>query len=517
MKDVSISKQSGFSTLELLIAITIIITAISTVIIVVFSNQTVSLDNQLNDEALIKATNLIEQARSSASFDFSSLGNLPTANDDIYKKELMVTDINPCRKTGIASVSWSTDPKRTLQIQLQTIFSNPSEAIALGGDCGPDSPPATQWWYPFTFKDYDLKTIPPTALQSGNAGVGATSIDVIRRGSKYAILTTNSGSEKDIWVINVDDGKNASISASKETTKVGLNNADVEGNYVFALTVGSAATPSDLQIIDISTITSPNLVATRSLDISSSDANYVPNAQAIFYYGGKIYVGTHRTGGNEFQIFSGASPFDLIKGLELNHNINSIIVRGDYAYLATSDNTGELMIVNINPLSTEYMKHPDVTGMKYDATGDYDAISLFLMSDKLYLGREGGNYSKADASNFMVLDIGNPHAISLLGAKFISDNNGPNKATGIIAMSIVDTFAFISTDDADTDFQVFRVGDPANIYNCNELNNPSYPANCGLYNFPQNMVDLEYFDSYIYAAIKSNATFRIIWDDVTKY
>ncbi|MDP3954242.1 MAG: hypothetical protein Q8Q06_02395 [bacterium] len=518
-------KGAGFSTIEIVLAFAIIIVVLSAIILVVFGNQTVAVDNEINNEALYKAKEIVETARADAKEDFYGLAG-STSLDDIYTKVLGISDINLCKKSITGTVSWQTEPDRPLEISINSEVSSIFDALALGGDCGSDTPPISEWWFPRTFKDYDLKTIEPPAEQSGNAGVPATSIDVVKQGgSKYAVLSTAHNSENDIWIINVDDSLNAFIVSSLETESVGLNTADVAGGLAYALSVGSPTTqPSELQIIDISTVSAPALLATKSLDIFGADAENSPNANTIYYFDEKIYVGTHKTGGKEFQIFSGVAPYEKVAELEINHNINDIVVRGDYAYLATSDDgyainggAGELMVVNINPLSPEeYMVHPDVTGMWYDATKGFDAISLYLLGNKIYLGRQGGNYVKTEAFNFMILDITDPHAITELGSKFIPTNESPNKAAGIKDFQIVSDFAFIATDVDNLDFQVYRVSDPTNILNCSELTPPP-ASNCGKYDFPAKMVDLEFSDNLIYAAIESNATFRIIFDDITKY
>ncbi len=513
------NQESGISTLEILIAMVILITTLSTIILVVFSNQNVTVSSQNNSIALYRASQIMERARSQGAGDFNNLVSSSSfSSDAVFSEGLLVTDVNPCKKNVTANVSWSIGSATPQAIEINSIISNPAEAFALGGNCGSNDPPATEWWYPLTYRDYDLNSIQPTTLQSNTAGVGATSIGIVEDGSKYAILTTNHSSEDDFWIINVDDGLNAFIVNSLETTAVGLNNADVAGNHVFTLTAGSFSTqPSELQIIDISTISAPSLVATKSLGISGSDSTFNPNADAIYYYGGKIYVGTHRTGGNEFQIYSASSPFNLLGSLEINHNVNEVVVRGNYAYLATSDNSGEVMVIDIsNPAS---LIHPDSTGMKYNAPGDYDGSALFLLNYRLYLGRERATSTNDTTNhNFFILDVETPISIVSLGSKKITRN--PTQVLDITALNVVSTFAFLGTNDNNAEFQVFRVGNPANIYNCAESPPPGYafpPEGCGKYNFPAKVTDVEFYDNFIYSSIESNATFRIIYDDDNAY
>ncbi|PJE50774.1 MAG: hypothetical protein COV29_03530 [Candidatus Yanofskybacteria bacterium CG10_big_fil_rev_8_21_14_0_10_36_16] len=510
--------NSGLATLEIVIALGIITLAIAALILISFGNQTIATENEINNDALYRTRNLVENGRAEIKNNFYADINA-TSSEDIFNKSITALDINVCKRRVIGTVNWETEASRSQHIEIKTDVISINEAEALDGDCGSDNPPISEWWYPNTFKDYDLKTIDPPSERSSNAGVPATSIDIIKKNSsRYAILTTAHNSENDLWLININDPLNAFVAGSVETTERGLNTADATQDLAFALSRGSWDTqPSELHIIDISSVVPPYSVATKSLDILGIDQENNPNANSIYYYDGKVYVGTHKTGGKEFQIFSGIAPYSKIAELEITHNINSIIVRGDYAYFATSDDTGEFMAVNINPASPDYMIHPDITGMKYDTTKDFDAISLYLLGNKAYLGRDGGNYNNTDARNFVILDISDLNNIAELGSKFIPSNAGPNKAVEVLDLFVVGDFAFISTDDDNFEFQVYRVGDPSDIYNCDELDDPQYPDNCGKYNFPAKMVDLEFDDNLIYSAVESNATFRVIFDDLSQY
>ncbi|MDP3697534.1 MAG: hypothetical protein Q8R55_05985 [Candidatus Taylorbacteria bacterium] len=516
----NINKQKGIGTIEVLISLLVIVSAVTAVVLVVAGNQDIKLDNDVSNIALYRAGEIIGKAEVAGEVNFNSIISSSSLNG-IFTDGLKVLDQSPCRKDITASVSWEARPGRFQNISLTTSLVSREEALALGLDCDLSGGPVTEWWFPFTFEDYDLKSMEPPALQANNGGVGATSIDVIKKdGTKYSILTTKHSTEKDIWVINVDDGHNAFIVSALETEVVGLNDADVAGDYVFALTAGSFGTqPSELQIIDISTITAPSLVATKSLGISGADSSNNPNADAIYYYDGKIYIGTHRTGGAEFKIYSATAPFNLIDSLEITHNVNEIIVRGDYAYLATSDNSGELMVVDINSSSVDYMIHPDITGMRFNAPGLYDGSAIDFLGNKIYLGRERASHANDSTNpNFYILNVTNPSAIIALGSKRITRN--PSQVLDVLAINVVSKFAFLGTSDSNAEFQAFRIDDPLDIRNCDESPPPGYtfpPEGCGKYDFPAKITDLEYHDNLIYASIESNATFRIIFDDPSLY
>ena len=509
--------------MEILIAMVILTLALTAAILVLFGGQSVTTDAQTNQEALYIVQKEIEDIRSQSRgtvSDFSSITSIPaTVSGDIYNKQLAVSDISPCTKKVNSNVNWTLE-QRPQAVSLATILTSVDAVIDMGGDCGPDSEPVSEWWYPNTFVNVDLKD-----FGGPNNGTSATGIDIIKKdGKKYAVLSTkhsNRGTH-DIWIFDItscvfdEDSANCipTLSGSANVSNIsdGLNELDAISNFVFAPTVGTYATPSELDIVDISALALPDVTATKSLNISGSDPENLPNSNAIFYYDGRIYAGTHKTGGTEFQIFNATVPFDLLGSLELTHNINDIIVRGDYAYLTTSDNSGEVMVIDISDPSS--MIHPDITGMKFDAPGDYDGTAMYLLGNKLYLGRDGG-YNNPDTHNFLVLDISSPVSITSLGSKYIKRN--PTTALGIVTLVVSGKFAFMGTDDSNAEFQVFVINDPANIQNCSEPGYPGGFAGCGKYNFPAKINDLELHENLIYAAIDSNDAFRIIFDNLICY
>ena len=73
MKGQLIGKKyiKGMATLEILIAFAVLILCISAVIIVIFGNQSMTVDSQINNEAISKAQKMLEDARATSRFDFN--------------------------------------------------------------------------------------------------------------------------------------------------------------------------------------------------------------------------------------------------------------------------------------------------------------------------------------------------------------------------------------------------------------------------------------------------------------
>src|ERR1035437_8007757 len=100
MKAQSIGRKinTGFATIEILIAFTVVLSCIGAVIMVTFGNQSVTVDTQLSNEAISKAQAMLEKARADSRQDFSSVVSIPSFPDVsgpiTYTKTLTVTDID---------------------------------------------------------------------------------------------------------------------------------------------------------------------------------------------------------------------------------------------------------------------------------------------------------------------------------------------------------------------------------------------------------------------------------------
>ncbi|OGM99795.1 MAG: hypothetical protein A3B91_02135 [Candidatus Yanofskybacteria bacterium RIFCSPHIGHO2_02_FULL_41_29] len=494
--------QKGFSTLELLIATAILLTAISGMILVVFGNQTVSLDSQVNNEAIIKANDLVEQARASASVDFNSLAD--SSDYDFFRQELLVNNVNNCKKTGIASVSWSTDANRPQLINIKTTFTNFSEAIALGGDCGPDNPPPTGW------ENIICENPGAPSWDFSPSGIPATGIEIKKSGtSTYAIITGDGSSagQNDFWVVNVTSRALLGVSPVSINTSSGLNDVDVVGNYAF---VTNNDTTKQLRVVDISTLTAPVEILSASRSFNAVGAG--SEGGKIFYHNNKVYVGSkgYMVSYNELQIFDVTDPTNPSLNPIGSHNVNHIIydieVRNEVvggtaktlAYLAVSDSVGnkpKLIVLDvtipasITPLGSGYNPVPNAAL--------YGTV-LDVLGNKVYLGRQRGTGSNHDLFS---LNINDPSAVSLSDSALLAMGPG-TEARGLIASGPI---LFLITTDNNDGFQAWNISDPADI---------SVIDTC---KYPQEALDMEYDGNFIYVVNKSQDALRIIYDNANPF
>src|SRR3990167_5975208 len=81
---------AGFSSIEILIATTVLVVVLSAVVLVSFGSQSLLIDSETSSEALTKAQELIEQEQALARKDFK-LVNPVSLSDGIYQKKIDIT------------------------------------------------------------------------------------------------------------------------------------------------------------------------------------------------------------------------------------------------------------------------------------------------------------------------------------------------------------------------------------------------------------------------------------------
>jgi hypothetical protein len=490
------SQIKGASTLELLIAFAVLISTISASILVSIGNQSAAVDSQTNAEALYRAHALLEDSRAVARQDFSLV--VATTSTEIvgglsYEKTLGVTDHSQCKKLATSKISWNKETTRPQMIELETYFTDITGARALGGDCTSGSPDS-DWTNPQRFADDTFNPGKPTALDALNKfvylGVDKSPFFIIAS-TTYAtlgqsgnlILTSQNGFDL-LDVANALD-----VVRNQATSKT----------YAY---VAMNTVTDQLKVIDVTDAKNPFLAATRSLDstlipLADRVSGSNPQAKIIYYYDHKIYLGFSRTSGPEFHIYDVTDPLDPVwlGAREMNHNVNDIKVRGDYAFLAmtTSDsNDMELAILNIsNP--SNVMPHfvngaPEEWG--YNAAGLQDGLSTYLVGNKLYLGREQGSVTEPD---LLILDVSSTtSAIPLLGTETMGAD--------ILEIQIADKFGFFGTSKTNQEFQIWNISSSSNI------------SLIKSYNFGNNIRQgFDYDPDFIYASGQSTPNFQMLY------
>ncbi len=387
-------KQKGFSTVEMLIAMAILIMIISAVILVSFGSQSLLVDSQTNSEALNKAQELLEEAQAKARKDYKLVNPVAEFVDGIYKKKVDVaTQPDFFTKKVTATVSWTGEGNRNLDVQLSALVTNFENAV--GGDTCDSvlSPNADAWENP------QIKnSITDFAQLAGVSGVyPITDVDAYEGKLYVTVGSTDNDTDPTFFIFNVSNPENPVFLGkidNADDVQSGLSAVAVDGKYAYVATAREiSADPAfgQLQIIDISNPLSPTVVYTLNLSgIVGTSGQGIGNS--IFYKDGFVYLGLTKVGSGstdgEFNIidvhnFPTNQPV-LADSYTVDNAVNAIYVKGGYAYLATP-NSQELIVLDVSRPNDISTGSPIPWG--YDASGGGNGKSLYLVGDSLYFGR----------------------------------------------------------------------------------------------------------------------------------
>lgn len=456
--------HKGGSTLELLVAFAILVTALSATVLVAFSNQSVTVDLQTNTEAIYKAQALLEEARAAVRQDFGLL-NPKTMTDPsgplTYTQKLEVRQVDLFTKQATSSVSWQSGG-RTLTVSFTSLFSNP-QAVGGGETCS--SILLGNWTAPqMTVYEFGADI-----LSDSSSGFPITAIELFNHKLFVTVHNAHGNNADTFFVLNVTNpavmptvlGR---LDNNPAITTAGLSDVAYDGTryaYVanryganFATCTNTSNTNkscAQLQVIDLNASPIAVVRSYKIAGVTGSGGQGV--GMKVAYRNGIVYVGLSKTNGPEFAIFDvggggtpGASPTNakLLAGVEIDAGVNDILLRGDYAYIASPDNQ-ELKIFNIHTPSA-----PTAAGY-FDAPGgggnNGNGRSLYAVGNTLYFGRtllSGGD-------EFYFLNNTNPSAaLPSYGSANIVNGSTNSSVNGII---VRDALIFLITNE---EFQIYH-------------------------------------------------------------
>ena len=444
--------QEAFSTLEIMLALAIVVLALTAVVGLVFGSQRLLVDGQNSGMALEKSSAMLAEAKAFSRADFYSVNSSAAITDGLYQKSLSVQDIDEYTKQVTGQVSWQT-MGHTQEVDLDTLLTDLKSAVG-GSTCSQQL--TGDWQHP------QIITLDFASLIGDPAGLYPLSNLKAYQGKLYAAVNnTSTNSNKTFFVFDVANPAAPALLSKidNSTVSAGPNAVVTDGHYAYVAnghganftTCSQAQNCAQLQIIDL-TQTPPAVISNFKIPgVTGSAGQSI--GQTIIYKRGLKYIGLAKTAsGPEFNIIDVSNPLHpaLLGTADIGNGINAIYVRGHYAYVA-SPNNQELMIFDItNPVN------PIIAG-NYDAPGGGgnagNGKSLALAGNSLYLGRTG-----LSGNEFYILDNSNSQtALRPLGSKDIKNGSSNLSVNGIVVRSHL---AFLA---ADNQFQIWDVSDPANI------------------------------------------------------
>lgn len=258
-----------------------------------------------------------------------------------------------------STVNWSFSPTRNNTISVSNYLSNFRALI------------------PSVIGDWsNISVESELDLQGSNDGlkIGAS--------GDFAYIIRSGGSP-DFYVINIST---TTPSLTSSLSLAGnLTNIFVLGNFAY---VTSDDNSNELQIINISNPASPTLVGTYN-------ASGTADATDIYVNGTTAYFTRQNSGSPEFYIInvSNSNSPSTIGSLNLNGNAMAVAVEGNYAAVASTNNSSELELINIsNPSS------PSLSDT-FDIGGNTDGSAVLISDSYVLLGTLGGWMTIVDISN----------------------------------------------------------------------------------------------------------------------
>lgn len=177
-----------------------------------------------------------------------------------------------------------------------------------------------------------------------------------------------------------------------------INKIAADDSYVYLAT---AHNDQELLIVDIQDPSSISLVPGGIFDAESK-----VDAMAIWVDGSRVYLGTRKNGGNppgcagntEFYIIDVSNPRapSCLGTYKVDQQINDIHVSGGYAYLATNNNSNDIIIVDVS--------NPLLPSLAYSQNTSGNANDVFVLNDNLYVGLDDAT----SADDLIILDIADP-------------------------------------------------------------------------------------------------------------
>ncbi|HEY1074644.1 MAG TPA: hypothetical protein VGE59_03010 [Patescibacteria group bacterium] len=377
-----------------------------------------------------------------------------SSQSDTFTRSITIAEVSAYSKRVTSTVSWVPGGNRNATISLETLITNwhsTQQENYIAGD----------WVHPLSAASADIDS-------------GAAGTDVFVENQKAYVSSQSTNVTKvDFSTFAVQNPSSPTLVSSVDLGISNVASIAKNGNYVYGSVADST---KEFVIIDISNPAAP--IKVGDVDVSNG------KTRSITVSGNRLYLGMERIAGeSEFYIYDVTAPTSPVKlgSFEIDGTVNSIAVLNGRAYLATSHDTAELMILNVaDPAAIAVLG-------TYDAPDVYDGMNVSVKDEfNIYLGRA----NSPTQPEFLILSATNPVSPTVQGTFDLN--------TGINDMVIVNRLAFLATELPNAEFKVLDVANPAQISAYSSLN------------FPQSVTGIAYENNTIYCSVRSNGALRVI-------
>lgn len=185
----------------------------------------------------------------------------------------------------------------------------------------------------------------------------------------------------------------------------------------------------------------------NSYDLTAANSgNGAADALSIAFANNYIYLGRAASGGKEFYIFDVSNPAvpNMVGSRDLNGNPNDIVISGNYAYIASTDNFEELQILDVSDPSTIQnagkLAAVDLTALN-SGNDNANAVAVAVSGNYLYMARAGGD-------PFLIFDLSNPSNPGNPIGRAATVTGSPTD------VQIAGNYGYLTSDDNNAEFQI---------------------------------------------------------------
>lgn len=356
------TNQRGISLVEVLLAVTVfgmIVTAVSGAIIY---GRTASNSGGNRTSANLLADEGIEAVRNIRDAGYSNLvdgtygvvqnGNqwtLAGSSDvnGIFTRQVTISTVDSSRKNIDSKVSWSqAGQSGTSDTTVTTRLTN---------------------WMASIVKSWSTPIMETAVDATGTHN--ALKVDVQ---GDYAYIVRSDGTP-DFMIYNISNPAAPTLVSSLSLTG-SPTNVFVSGNYAYVTNTNDSA---ELNIINVTNPASPSVVG-------NYNAPGAGDGRGVYVVGTAAYLVRAANGGNnEFVVLNVATPSTptRVSGYNLNITMNEVYVNGTVAYIATSSDTQEVLVINLSILGLLTL------GTSINLPGTTDATTIAGVGNNIVVGQ----------------------------------------------------------------------------------------------------------------------------------
>lgn len=496
------NKNSGFSIIEILVAITLIAVISVSIFNVNFYNSKVRRINDERTTALYYAVEGIEIAKmmrwdqlALGDYYFVKNGDVWDINsgseliDNTYSRTVNVSsvsrqsvyqgnvfgdivasgNVDPDTKKVTVTIDWLSRAGSNKQEFLETYIHRFSATRWTQTDWSGGS--GQENWSEenkFFAKDYGIDVREPgiVSLTSGfidwtNASTTSTfdtpgnfeDNDVFESDGYAYLVTKNNPAGKELYILDVSNPENAILKSSLDIG-ASVTSVVARGDIVY---LSTALNEGELKVVNVSNKSDPFVIATIDLP-SNTDALdlAVNNDQLYIIQGSKMY---------SFSITNPAVPA-LLDDIQVSDSMAGIHLSASYIYIATLDAAKELQVVNVtNPADMQVFGY-------YNLPGSLKGTDVAARGSRAYIATQ----NNGSGSEFFIFDVTNPANPVLIGEQEIGEM--------VHSFAIAGPYILLGTNFLNEELVVLDISNPTAVVQVAGFDLTGYvlgmSANCSL-------------------------------------